>query len=409
MLGCRRVALVVVVDRVVPHRDARAVERVAGAEGLRDVPRGESHDAPQAAPFAVVRDEGQQVLRRILVVGEAEVPEAQLVLDEVDEAQRPGFRRLERLLARCVVEADHVQVRVVAVVRPVDEVLATGQPRVVEHLARVHGRLLACRVSAVARRGAVELGRVVALGPRDRPVGPGAVVLQDGAPRQVLDDVARGRDPGVLAGHRVGFEAEIERGARPGQDVAEVRPVHHDPRAHLDPPSRREVFEHRAPHAGSFLHDVDEPVAEEDAQGKLGRRHLLEDAVGHVGLEMGVADPAGADGLGTAVEVVDSLSELPPEARGQAVVAVGGRDAGRREHPPEPRRGLGHDRARAEAGALERGRGAARSPAHDEDVGLELDLRAGVRSGGRQEKGGESHSGGRAHGGLARARPRRSP
>ena len=163
------------------------------------------------------------------------------------------------------------------------------------------------------------------------------------------------RDPGVLAGDRVGFEAEVERGPRPREHVAEVRPVDHDLRPHLDPPARREVLEHRAPHAGSFLHDVDEAVAEEDAQGGLGRRHLLEDAVGHMRLEVGVADPAGVHGLGPAVVGVDPLCGTPA----RCPTAGGGCRRWPRRRPPRasPRaRGWARRRSCARRGGRSGGR-----------------------------------------------------
>ena len=84
------------------------------------------------------------------------------------------------------------------------------------------------------------------------------------------------------------------------------------------------------------------------------------------------------------------------------MVSVRGRDAGRGEHPPEPRRGLGDDRARAKAGALERGADASRPAAHDEDVGLERGRRAGVGGGYPEKKGAENEKGRLAHGASTR-------
>ena len=265
-------------------------------------------------------------------------------------------------------------------VGPVEEVLPAGEARVVEHLPRVDARPLARRVLAAARRGAVELGRVVAVGPRDRAVGAGTVVLQDGAPGQVLDDVARDRR----------FPRSRRRPSRlrgPGRTRPRRGRARRRGRFRPPPPSPapRPAGRSRCPRARAPRKRVPSPTAstkrwpEENAKEGLGRRHLLEDAVGHVGLELGVADPAGADGLRAAVGVVDLLPELPPDPGGQAVVAVRGRDPGRGEHPPEPRRGLGDDRARSEAGALEGRADAARPAAHDEDVRFEHGRRAGAR------------------------------
>ena len=288
MLRRARVALVVVVDRVVADRDPRPVERIAaGAERFLDVARGEADDAAQAPALAVVREEREAVLRGELVLREAEAPEAQLVLDEIHEAQSAGAGGLERLLARGVVERDDVQVGVVAEDRPVEQDLAVRQARVVEHLPRVHGRAGTRRVVAVARRGAVELGRVVARGPGDRPVRARPVVLQDRADGQVLDDVARGRDAGLFARDRVRLEADVEGGPRPREDVAEVGAVDHDPCADLDGAAVG-VREHRAAHGRALPPQLDEAVAQEDAQIGLRGRHLREDPRGHVRLEVRV-------------------------------------------------------------------------------------------------------------------------
>ena len=58
-------------------------------------------------------------------------------------------------------------------------------------------------------------------------------------------------------------------------------------------------------------------MAEKNAEPALGRGHLLEDAGGHVGLELGVADPAGGDGRRPTVRGVDALAEPSPDPRGR--------------------------------------------------------------------------------------------
>ncbi len=68
------------------------------------------------------------------------------------------------------------------------------------------------------------------------------------------------------------------------------------------------------------------------------------------------------------------------------MVAVRGRDARGGEHPPEPGCRLGDHRARAQAGALEGGRRAARPAAHDEDLGVEHGLGADLAGDRSQEE-----------------------
>jgi len=59
---------------------------------------------------------------------------------------------------------------------------------------------------------------------------------------------------------RIGLQPEVEGGPCPGEHVAEVRAIHHDPGPHLDAPARREVLENGAPHAAALLQNVHETV-----------------------------------------------------------------------------------------------------------------------------------------------------
>ena len=97
--------------------------------------RIDGHRIPSGNPpgFPVVRVEGESVFGRIHVIGNADVPVSQFMLEEVDEPQRAEFRLPDHL---CPAFRIHVQVFreiVVGEDGPVDHQVPVRQPAVGEH------------------------------------------------------------------------------------------------------------------------------------------------------------------------------------------------------------------------------------------------------------------------------------
>ena len=282
------------------------------------------------------------------------------MLDVVDEAQGLLARRAQRLDALLPGKLDDIDVIVVALRRPVDHVLAARQASVAEHVFGGH-------LPAAAHAAPLELRGVIPLGTGDRAVGTLAVVLEDGHDREVLHDVVGLVGCELLTRQRAGVHAHAVGRAAHRQRLAQVRGV--DRRAGLDLEAVSPLVEEAGARHRALLHaDRFEAVAVDHLKGGLRGGHRPEDAVGDVGFKQRGAHPPRRQGAGASVVAAQRLAELVPEARGELVVAVDGRDALCREHAAEHGRGFDDEGADTLAGRGDGGRRSGGRAADDQHV-----------------------------------------
>ena len=298
--------------------------------------------------FPVVGVEREPVFGRIYVIGDAEVPVSQLVLEEVDEPQRPEFRFPHDLRPAFRVHVQVFREIVVGENGPVDHQVPVRQPAVGEHHVRTP-ELLSIGIEAVpvVREGVVAAApvQVDVIAFRLGNTHVVVVFLDDGDIGEVL-----GADPVPEL-----FRAHFFR------DVAQFRAVDEDPG-----PDGGSVGQAEGPPA-TAADDLlrDRPETDPDP-GFAG--HVFQHFRADGRIEQDVGHPARFQRLIAPVPGRERVCEFSENAAPEAVVPVHGAHAGGREHAAQPGRGLHDQGPGAVARRLDGGGRPSGTPAGHDDV-----------------------------------------
>ena len=99
-------------------------------------------------------------------------------------------------------------------------------------------------------------------------------------------------------------------------------------------------------------------------------RHVTQDFLAHMRLEVYIAYPAGLERLPTAVPCRQRISELSEYAALQTVIAIDAADSGCCKHAADPWGLLNHHRMYSHPRRLYAGRYSARSTTDDQDIDM---------------------------------------
>ena len=285
----------------------------------------------------MIREERESVFCRELVIGNAEVLHTELGLDEVEEAKGEVLRLCICLLPFARGHIYAVDIVVISVYRPVDHILSSRKPAVGDHhLSRPES--LACLKRLNCQRivtGICKHLRIIAFRSIYSHIGIRTVILQDCDIGQVLDDVIgsfrsyglpclRGSFHTYAVLHSAGFSDVTELGG-----VDEHVGCHYIFFTFLIPEfDFPEVFL-----AGDVEHCGLAPEREQVAAGcGYIRKHFLADAR----FKVYVADPAGLEGVPSAISLSKRVGELAEYSSLKPVVAVDAAHAGAGEHSAHP-------------------------------------------------------------------------
>ena len=120
------------------------------------------------------------------------------------------------------------------------------------------------------------------------------------------------------------MQSQIVGCARFGEHIPQFGSVDHDPGIDPQRATTGDLPEAGTGHAASFHDGSDKSISV--FHGKQGRsgHHRPEDAVGHPGFEMRIADPSRGNLVCPSISFIYRLSEFPPDAGGHIVIAARG-------------------------------------------------------------------------------------
>ncbi len=363
-----RVAVVMMIDGIVPDGYSGAVQSFVLVERSRGVIDCEEHLALNPACLPVVRDERQAVRSRELVVGDSDVPVTELCLDVIDEASGDilGFLVCGKTFLRS--HLHDIRIVVVAVYRPVEHIfLSAGQTAVVQHFLRRPQNPSMGRSGAPGPLAAVQehIGRI-SLRALNGHVRIGTVILQNRHIGHVLHDVIGLFRSNLLAGFRTRVHSDMILHPARGRDVTEFRSVNHDLGTDRKPRTVSPAERSGPSAVGLFSHL--KGISMSQPETALPCRHPMQDFVSDMRLKQDVAHPAALQGIVAAVMGSQTVAELSEDASAKPVVPIHRADSGRRQHSAEPR-GFLHNQCRCPGtrGLYSCG-DTARSSAHDKHI-----------------------------------------